>query len=280
MHVSFFSLIHFKVSHSMRSDAFISTKRGGLWRKKGRGEKFRKTPEKKKIYHMSATFSSSKAITCITITGTITQFALMMLLIYYNDHSINQQLSLDQITRNGIKLDEIMKQRMIPEEQRLFFVYGSLRPDDITDQPWRNEWLEHGSVSPGTIVNARMFDDVFACVETAYNTDSTIHGKVHGYLVSFPAHLYLSKLKLGDQIEGTPYLYTRELIRARVGDTGVEVNAWVYTGVHCEKEKPITSGNWLTYQQNILKEHQQQKDQSSKKQMQLSWIAQKHQKEV
>jgi gamma-glutamylcyclotransferase (GGCT)/AIG2-like uncharacterized protein YtfP len=217
------------------------------------------------------------------MTGTsITQFALMMMLliqVYY--HSINQQLSLDQITSNGIKLDEIMKQRMIPEEQRLFFVYGSLRPDDITDQPWRDEWLEHGSVSPGTIVNARMFDDVFACLERTYNTDSTtVHGKVHGYLVSFPAQLYLSKLKLGDQIEGTPYLYTRELIRARVGDTGVEVNAWVYTGVHCEKEKPITSGNWLTYQQNILKEHQQQKDQSSKKQMQLSWIAQKHQKEV
>jgi len=207
---------------------------------------------------------------------------MMLLMMYcYNDHS------LEQIKMNGRKLNEIMnKQRIMtnlehPEHQRLFFVYGSLRPDDITDQPWRDEWLEHGSVSPGTIVNARMFDDVFACLERTYNTDSTtVHGKVHGYLVSFPAQLYLSKLKLGDQIEGTPYLYTRELIRARVGDTGVEVNAWVYTGVHCEKEKPITSGNWLTYQQNILKEHQQQKDQSSKKQMQLSWIAQKHQKEV
>ena len=145
-----------------------------------------------------------------------------------------------------------------PEEQRLFFVYGSLRPDDITNQPWRDEWLEHGSMSLGTIVNARMYDDTFACVETTDTTDTTatLHGKVYGYLVSFPAHLYLSKLKLGDHIEGTPYLYTRELTKARVGDTGIEVNAWIYTQNYCDKEKPVISGNWVTYQQNLLKEHQ------------------------
>ena len=128
---------------------------------------------------------------------------------------------------------------------RVFFVYGSLRPDDITGQSWTSWWLE-GAIYQRAEIYGIMYDDVFAAVIL----DANRMQKVQGYVIYFEDDVvYSDKLKIADRIEGTPSLYQREHTVATLLNERKKVDVWVYTRKDADLMIPIKSGDWVLYQQ-------------------------------
>ena len=124
-----------------------------------------------------------------------------------------------------------------------FFVYGSLRPDDPTNQSWRDAWLA-GSVEqlPAT-VHGQLFKDTYAC---AVLGDTATH-RIHGYVVRFPAGArHASKLRDADEIEACPSLYQRAAVIATT-TSGRRMLAWVYHRSACSKDNPVPGGDWVKF---------------------------------
>jgi len=128
-----------------------------------------------------------------------------------------------------------------PAIPKAFFVYGSLRPDDITDMPWRDRWLRGGRSQPAT-VKALLYKDTYAAVVLEPECDKT----VKGYFVEFDADIYSQKLQYADQIEGYPHFYQRDPITVTTS-SGVTKLAWIYHRKNCPREKPIPSGDWVAH---------------------------------
>jgi gamma-glutamylcyclotransferase (GGCT)/AIG2-like uncharacterized protein YtfP len=123
-----------------------------------------------------------------------------------------------------------------------FFVYGSLRPDDITGMPWRDAWLKGaGSCVRGEILG-QMFDDSYASVVLGGA------GTVQGWVVEFPTNLYKTKLTDGDSIEGYPDMYGRTKTTVLCHDGSIRL-AWVYNRPDCAKHTKVPNGDWLAYQE-------------------------------
>merc|ERR1719473_310097 len=122
-----------------------------------------------------------------------------------------------------------------------FFVYGSLRPDDVTNMPWRDEWLQGAQQTTRGEICGKMYDDTYASVVLCPGGDT-----VNGFLVEFPAATYLQKLQSADDIEGYPDLYNREKTTVTLKN-GRQTDAWVYTRPACKKKKYIPSGDWVHY---------------------------------
>jgi gamma-glutamylcyclotransferase (GGCT)/AIG2-like uncharacterized protein YtfP len=129
-----------------------------------------------------------------------------------------------------------------------FFVYGSLRPDDVTGMPWRDGWLE-GSTSQRGIIQGKMYDDSYASVVLDYS-DNGGNNTVQGWLVEYPPSIYDQKLIEGDRIEGYPDLYDRKRVPVRLMD-GTYIMAWVYIRPNCNKETIVPNGDWVEYQKTI-----------------------------
>ena len=130
-----------------------------------------------------------------------------------------------------------------------FFVYGSLRPDDITNMPYRDNWLKGAiSMKKGT-VKGKMYDDGFACV--VLKKKKKFDGIIQGFLIHFPDEMYDTKLDEADEIEGYPEFYDRELttVVEQLADGKTKnVKAWIYTRNKCSKKIFVQSGDWLEYQ--------------------------------
>jgi gamma-glutamylcyclotransferase (GGCT)/AIG2-like uncharacterized protein YtfP/glutamine amidotransferase-like uncharacterized protein len=120
-----------------------------------------------------------------------------------------------------------------------FFVYGSLRPDDVTNMPWRDEWLQGAQRSSEGQIYGKMYDDTFASVVLCPNGST-----VNGFLIEFPADIYVEKLQVADDIEGYPDFYNRETTTVTLRNGG-QAKAWVYTRAKCKKNNPISSGDWV-----------------------------------
>jgi len=134
-----------------------------------------------------------------------------------------------------------------------FFVYGSLRPDDVTGMPWRDGWLAGSACKRGEI-EGKMYDDQYACVVVEGTTGTST---VQGWLVEYPSTLYNDKLKEGDGIEGYPDLYNRKRVAVRCLD-GTATLAWVYVRPDCSKKNRVPHGDWVAYQQQ--KQHGSKKN--------------------
>lgn len=128
-------------------------------------------------------------------------------------------------------------------EPDCFFVYGSLRPDDLTNKPWRRGFLRGAECQERATVNGVLFEDQYACL--ALDTKDKNY-TVKGYVVRFPASMQASKLREADEIEDCPDLYTRVCTTAVLA-SGRSVRAWAYTRPDCNRSKPIKSGDWVTY---------------------------------
>ena len=122
-----------------------------------------------------------------------------------------------------------------------FFVYGSLRPDDVTHMPWKNEWLQGAPRLYKGQIHGNMFDDTYASVTLCSDGPT-----VKGFLVEFPATVYLDKLEAADDIEDHPDFYNRKKAVVTL-ENGRQVKAWVYTRAKCNKGKPVLSGDWVHY---------------------------------
>ena len=130
-----------------------------------------------------------------------------------------------------------------------FFVYGSLRPDDITDMQWRESFLKGGKCTRGEILGT-MYDDSYASVVLpTLNEKNKERSIVQGWIVNYSEDLSASKLKEGDLIEGYPSLYGRERVTVRVHDGTVQV-AWCYVRPDCNKKKKVANGDWLVHCRN------------------------------
>jgi gamma-glutamylcyclotransferase (GGCT)/AIG2-like uncharacterized protein YtfP len=132
-----------------------------------------------------------------------------------------------------------------------FFVYGSLRPDDVTGMPWRDHWLAGGTCHRG-VIHGRMYDDTYASVvlpeeEKEEKEEETAPPTVFGWLVEYSEEAYLKKLKEGDEIEGYPQLYGREKVVVRC-DNGTCCVAWCYVRPNCSKDVCVLGGDWVEYQ--------------------------------
>eukprot|EP00949_MAST-11_sp_MAST-11-sp1_P003072 g3072.t1 len=131
-----------------------------------------------------------------------------------------------------------------------FFVYGSLRPDDLTNMPWRDKWLQQSVRCIAAEVNGRMFDDEFACVvlESGRGNEND-NNKVKGYVVQFPNEIMRAKIEDADDIEDCPELYQREttVATANVGGRMVEFPVYIYTRDNCSKSRAVKSGDWVSH---------------------------------
>merc|ERR1711907_609954 len=132
-----------------------------------------------------------------------------------------------------------------------FFVYGSLRPDDMNGMPWRDSWLR-GTV--GTPVKAeirgKMFDDTYAAV--VLDSGNFNKNTVQGFLVEFPDSILKQKIVDGDEIEGCPDLYQRVKTSARILNGGWK-ECWVYVRANCNRKIQVESGDWVQYQRHLHK---------------------------
>ena len=66
-------------------------------------------------------------------------------------------------------------------EPRLFFVYGSLRPDDTTNQPWRDDWLSGATTLAPATISGELYKGDYASVVLGKSSDV-----VRGFVVGFP----------------------------------------------------------------------------------------------
>jgi len=129
---------------------------------------------------------------------------------------------------------------------KAFFVYGSLRPDDITDKSWRDRWLSGGRAQPAT-VKALLYEDTYAAVVLEPECDRI----VKGYFVEFDADVYSRKLQYGDMIEGYPSFYQRDPITVTTS-AGLSKLAWIYHRKNCSRGKLIPAGDWVAHCSNKL----------------------------
>jgi gamma-glutamylcyclotransferase (GGCT)/AIG2-like uncharacterized protein YtfP len=131
-----------------------------------------------------------------------------------------------------------------------FFVYGSLRPDDITKKPWREDWLRDSLSKKGRI-KGTMYDDVYASVVLSKSEDASINveSTVQGWLVEYSDEIYARKLKEADIIEGYPDFYTREKVLVSCHDGSLKM-AWCYVRPNCSKKTEVIGGDWLLYNLN------------------------------
>ena len=71
-------------------------------------------------------------------------------------------------------------------------------------------------------------------------------GSVVGYAVSCQGQEeFTGKLQIGDEIEGCPTEYQRDVVDVRLVDEEKTVKAFVYHRAACRRDSPITSGDWL-----------------------------------
>jgi len=129
-----------------------------------------------------------------------------------------------------------------------FFVYGSLRPDDTSNQPWREDWLEGAASLRRATIQARMFEDEYAAVVLPQAREPGSRTSiVHGYVVEFPTSLWTTKLKDADEIEGCPDLYQRAAVPAVVTASGDTACVWVYHRPDCARTTPVAGGDWVAW---------------------------------
>jgi gamma-glutamylcyclotransferase (GGCT)/AIG2-like uncharacterized protein YtfP len=133
---------------------------------------------------------------------------------------------------------------------RYIFVYGSLRPDDDSQQPWTKEAVAGMKAEKARLRGARMFHEYrYACIilEPANSSDSF----VHGYVMSTENNdeLFREKLSLFDSIEGykgpnASNFYDRAVMDVELESSSI-VKAYVYHRHGCNRENFIPSGDWL-----------------------------------
>ena len=153
-----------------------------------------------------------------------------------------------------------------------FFVYGSLRPDDVTGMPWRDHWLEGASCQQG-VIRGTMYDDMYASVVVPSSLEMEMEKEkevecdvpiVVGWLVEYSEAMYLSKLKESDSIEGYPRLYGREKVVVRCMD-GTCCIAWCYVRTNCSKEVHVVNGDWVTYQKKKQEEEEKGREEEKER---------------
>ena len=132
---------------------------------------------------------------------------------------------------------------------RSFFVYGSLRPDDPSEMPWRDNWLRGAERKPMVgFIRGIMYDDDYASLVIP-GEGSTGRDTVKGYLIQFPEELHERKLSDADEIEGVADgLYDRVLTVVDIEGGSPQI-AWVYVRPGCSRKKRVPNGDWVSYQE-------------------------------
>ncbi|KAL3790248.1 hypothetical protein ACHAWO_001323 [Cyclotella atomus] len=136
------------------------------------------------------------------------------------------------------------------------FVYGSLRPDDDSAQPWTRDAVAGMIAEKARLPRAKLYHDRYACVvleslEDRSKTKTSLSDSyVHGYVLSTSdKEMFKQKLSLFDRIEGYNGPGSLNLYDRTVVDVELEsrtVMAYVYHGSHrCSKRNLIPSGDWL-----------------------------------
>ena len=131
-------------------------------------------------------------------------------------------------------------------DAKAFFVYGSLRPDDVTNQPWRDRWLEGRINCFRGEINGTMYDDNYASVVLPKQGECESSSTVQGWIVEYPPSMYEEKLKDADKIENYPTMYGRESVQVRLRGGTVRM-AWVYVRPNCNRNKLVPNGDWVAY---------------------------------
>lgn len=167
---------------------------------------------------------------------------------------------------------------------RHIFVYGSLRPDDNSNQTWTKDAVSGLTAQRAKLYNTKLYHDQYACAVFDENDNendavssslqsqqqkSSSSGKksnisyIIGYVLSTTnEQLFHQKLQLFDSIEGyhgsansRHNLYDRAIREIELleddddvggGSSSSVVKAYVYHRTNtCNMEKCIPSGDWL-----------------------------------
>ena len=140
-------------------------------------------------------------------------------------------------------------------DTRYFFVYGSLRPDDDSGQPWTKTAVSGLNAQRARLSRARMYHDYnYACI-VLDSEEFSSKDCITGYVLSTnDDRLFREKLQLFDQIEGyrgpnsSHNYYDRAVVDVELLDkeNPSKVKAYVYHGTHvCKRKNLIPSGDWL-----------------------------------
>ena len=160
---------------------------------------------------------------------------------------------------NAAKAEKNAKDK--PSDIQFLFVYGSLRPDDNSGQPWTQNFVKGFSFQArGQLKGARMFHDDYASV--------TLDGKpeelVYGYVLGLPgkSEAWKKKLEQADGIEGfdesspKDSLYKRAVVEVTMllpkkgSDNKIVmvqevIKTFIYHRPDCLRHTQIMSGDWL-----------------------------------
>eukprot|EP00760_Papus_ankaliazontas_P004130 PhM_4_TR11692/c3_g1_i4/m.23670 len=141
-----------------------------------------------------------------------------------------------------------------------FFVYGTLRPDDPREMPWKTGFNQGMDACKAVLRGARLYfqsypfvlhpDDVANAPSAPEETQHVVVGYV---LRCRDGVSFDDKLRDADLIEGYPSYYDRVVIDAHLEDGGT-VPAYVYVrrqGVEELRDLPeIPGGDWVKYREH------------------------------
>lgn len=131
-----------------------------------------------------------------------------------------------------------------------FFVYGTLRPDDPSNAPWRDAFLsgciaQRRAFMPNALLflsdypSAVLLDDIppdqLCSLQRQEQQQKQQCCPVQGHLLWFPETLSAAKLKQGDEIEEVPVLYRRSIVAAHPLDAAETRPA----GAHALQHQPL-----------------------------------------
>jgi len=130
------------------------------------------------------------------------------------------------------------------ETASAFFVYGSLRPDDLSKKPYAVEWLKNTTQKKGFIKNAKLYVDQYPVIELNCGNEENI---VVGYVIKPEDPSKFGEFQeQADSIEGYPNFYDRKVVEVYI-ENEEKIKCFVYFREEFDKSQIIPSGDFLDY---------------------------------
>ena len=128
------------------------------------------------------------------------------------------------------------------------FVYGSLRPDDNSGQPWTKEACEGMDWIKAEVHGIGLYEDEYAAAVLGKKGM-----KVVGCILSCKdPKMWKEKLQEYDYIEGyderqhrSENFYQRDKVTAKIVESGDEVEVWMYHNPDAYQGIVVPDGDWL-----------------------------------